>query len=140
MRPYKRNFGNNVDVLILAMLEALAIFLLLVVYFHLTAPTLCCYSLVVIPLLCVPHMVLILYICYKLVNKLGIIKCLKTKGRLLKRCVLALRPPTQALEAETNTGSLPDWLVNPGEYEPLLPTTEQHTAAGTTVNKDLINK
>ena len=56
MRPYKRNFGNNVDVLILAMLEALAIFLLLAVYFHLTAPTLCCYSLVVVPLLCVPHM------------------------------------------------------------------------------------
>ena len=54
--------------------------------------------------------------------------------------MLALRPPTQDLEAETNTGSLPDRLINPGEYEPLLPTTEQHTAAGTTVSNDLVNK
>ena len=109
-------------------------------YFPLTEPTLCYYSLVVVLLLCVPHMVLILYICYKLVNTLGITECLKTKGRLLKRCVMALRPPTRALMAETNTGSLPDRLINPGEYGPLLPTTEQHTAADTTANNDLVNK
>ena len=122
MRPYKRNFGNNVDVLILAMLEALAIFLLLAVYFHLTAPTLCCYSLVVVPLLCVPHMhgldIVHLLQAGKQVRHHRV---LENKGRLLKRCVLALRPPTRALEAETNTGSLPDQLINPGEYhEPLL--------------------
>ena len=33
------------------------------------------------------------------------------------------------VEAESDTGSLPDWLINPGEYEPVLPTTEEHTAA-----------
>ena len=31
--------------------------------------------------------------------------------------------------AESNTGSLQDWLINPGKYEALLPTTEEHTAA-----------
>ena len=30
------------------------------------------------------------------------------------------------LETESNTGFLPDQLINPGEYEPLLPTTEEH--------------
>ena len=30
---------------------------------------------------------------------------------------------------ECSTGSLPDQLINPGEYEPVLPTTEEHTAA-----------
>ena len=33
------------------------------------------------------------------------------------------------MEAESDTGSLPDRLINPGEYEPVQPTTEQHTAA-----------
>ena len=27
-------------------------------------------------------------------------------------------------EAEHDTGSLPDWLINPGEYEPVVLTTE----------------
>ena len=30
------------------------------------------------------------------------------------------------VETESNTGFLPDQLINPGEYEPLLPTTEEH--------------
>ena len=42
----------------------------------------------------------------------------------------ATRPTSEAeadVEAESDTGSLPDRLINPGEYEPLLPTTEEHT-------------
>ena len=30
--------------------------------------------------------------------------------------------------------------VNPGKYEPLLPTTEEHTAAEFTVDKELVNE
>ena len=30
------------------------------------------------------------------------------------------------VETESNTGFLPNGLINPGEYEPLLPTTEEH--------------
>ena len=44
----------------------------------------------------------------------------------------AARPPSEAeavLEAESDTGSLPDWLINPGEYEPVLPTREEHSTA-----------
>ena len=143
VRPYKRNIGNNVDVLILALLEASAIFQLLAVNFHLTAPTLHYYSLVVVLLLGVPHMVLILYICYKLVNKLGIIECLKRKGRHLKRCALALRlkrPAEADVEAESVTDSLPDRLVNPEEYEPVIPTTEEHTDYEVIIKKDVVNE
>ena len=32
-------------------------------------------------------------------------------------------------EAEHDTGSLPDWLINPKEYEPVVLTTEEHRAA-----------
>ena len=75
-------------------------------------------------------MVLILYICYKLVNKLGVIECLKRKGRCLKRCVLATiyaRQREANVKAESITDSLPDRLVNPEQYEPVQPTTEEHT-------------
>ena len=44
------------------------------------------------------------------------------------------------MEAESDTGSLPDRLINPGEYEPLLPTTEEHTAADSTEDKELISE
>ena len=30
---------------------------------------------------------------------------------------------------ECDTDSLPDRLINPGKYKPVLPTTEEHTAA-----------
>ena len=32
-------------------------------------------------------------------------------------------------EAEHDTGSLPDWLINPDVYEPVAVTTEEHRAA-----------
>ena len=142
-RPYKMNFGNNVDVLILALLGTPVLLLLLAVYFHLTAPVVPYYSLVIVLLLGVPHMVLILYICSKLANKLGITECLKRKGRLLKRCVHATRPTSEAeadVETESDTGSLPDRLVNPGEYEPVLPTTEEHTDYEVIISKDVVNE
>ena len=41
------------------------------------------------------------------------------------------------VEAESDTGSLPDRLTNPGEYEPVLPTTEEHTAAELTKSQSM---
>ena len=37
-------------------------------------------------------------------------------------------------EGEHDTGSLPDWLINPEEYEPVVLTTEEHRAAEPTVS------
>ena len=44
------------------------------------------------------------------------------------------------IDHEFDTGSLPDRLINPGEYEPVLPTTEEHTAAEQTGNNEPVNK
>ena len=44
------------------------------------------------------------------------------------------------VEAQSDTGLLPDRLVNPEEYEPLLPTTEEHTVAEFTENKDSVSE
>ena len=44
------------------------------------------------------------------------------------------------VETESDTGFLPDQLINPREYKPVLPTTEEHTAAEPTVRKGAINE
>ena len=52
------------------------------------------------------------------------------------------RPTSEAeadVEAESDTGSLPDRMINPGEYEPVLPTTKERTAE-LTDNKESVNE
>ena len=44
------------------------------------------------------------------------------------------------VEAQSDTGFFPDQLINPGEYELLLPTREELTAAELTVRKEAINE
>ena len=44
------------------------------------------------------------------------------------------------VEAQSDTGSLPDRLINTGQYEPVPPTTEEHTAAELTEDKEPINE
>ena len=134
-RPYKLNFMNNVDIIILFLLEmfSLAISNLTLEFFVSTILGLTL-------LLLVPHMVLILYVCYALAKKAGITDCLKRK---YDRCVLANRPTSLAetdVKTESDSGLLPDWLVNPDEYEHQLPTTEEHTAAEHTRNKEPDNE
>ena len=126
VRPYKRNFSNNVDTLILVLLEKLSVVLLVAAYYLAAPQTFGYYVLAITLLLGVPHMVLILYICYMLAKKAGIAQCLKRKYEHLKRCVQATRPNSEAeADVEADTESLPDRLINPGEYEPLQPTTEE---------------
>ena len=42
-------------------------------------------------------------------------------------------------EAESDTGSLPDRLINPKEYEPVLTTAGKHAAAETTESTESAN-
>ena len=44
------------------------------------------------------------------------------------------------METESDTGSLPDQLINPGEYEPVLPTTEEHSTAEHTEHKEPVEE
>ena len=133
-RPYKVNFMNNVDIVILFLLEIFSLAISNLTYY---------YSWIVLGstlLLLVPHFVLILYVCYALAKNVGITHCLKWK---YDRCVLANRPTSLAetdVKTESDSGLLPDRLVNPGEYEPVLATTDEHTAAEHTRNKEPDNE
>ena len=83
-------------------------------------------------------MILIVYICHLLAKKAGITQCVQRKYETLRRCVQATRHTSEAetdVETESDTGYLPDRLINPGEYEPVLPTTEEYTAAEPTEDK-----
>ena len=62
--------------------------------------------------------------------------------KTFKRCVQATRHTSEVedVETESDTGSLPDRLINPGEYEPVLPTTEEHTTAELTEDKEPVNE
>ena len=76
-----------------------------------------------------------------LAKKAGIIQaqCLKRKWKTLKRCVQTTTRSDQT-DVESDTGSLPDRLINPGKYEPVLPTTEEHTVAEHTENKESVSE
>ena len=126
-RPYKSNFMNAVDILILFLLEITSLAASIP---GTTGFTLL--NLLSTLLLGVPHMVLIFYICYVLAKKAGITQCLKKKYRTLKTYNMLTGKRTgqneMEVEAESDTGSLPDRLINPGEYEPVLEFGE-NTAA-----------
>ena len=137
-KPYKFNFMNNVDVVMLFLLE------ILILVTSTPGSSLSTYIILgTTLLLLIPHMILIFYICHKVAKKIGITQCLKRKHKTLKRCVQTTRPNSEAetdVESEADTDSLPDRLINPGEYEPLLPTTEEHTTAEHTENKEPNNE
>ena len=136
-RPYKLNFMNNVDIVILFLLE-----ILIFVTSSSGSPLLAYFILGTTLLLLIPHMIMIFYICHKLVKKIGITQCFERRYKTLKRCMQSPRHTSEAeadVEAEY-TGSLPNRLINPGEYEPLLPTTEEHTAAELTEDKEAVNE
>ena len=48
--------------------------------------------------------------------------------------------PDADVESESDTGSLPDRLVNPQEYEPVLPTRGELTAAEFTESNEPANQ
>ena len=124
---------DSIDIVILFLLEVLS------VVASNPSPNHFVYAILLsVLLLGVPHMVLIF--CCKLTKKAGITQRLK---RIYKVCVLATRCTSQTevdVEAESDTGSLLDRLINPEEYEPLLPTRVEHTAAEPTENKEQVNE
>ena len=126
-KPYKSNLRNIADILILVLLAIVSLILLDATRNSADIKVFTISVLLTTLLLGVPHMVLIFYICYMLSKKAGITQWLQKKYRSLKRCVKAIKCTSQAEtdgEAEPFISStLPDRLINPVEYEPLLPTT-----------------
>ena len=98
-----------------------------------------CFYAIVRP--CIPHVVIVLYICYVLATKAGLTLCLQRKCKTLERCLQATRHKSQAETDVEADGLLPDWLINPREYESVLLTTEEHTAAEPTgESKEEVNE
>ena len=134
-RSYKLNFMNNIDIAILFLLEVLA------AAASNPSPKHYTYAILTsVLLLGVPHMVLIFHICCKLTKKAGITQCLKRIYESLKICARCTGQTEADVEREFDTGSLPDRLLNPEEYESVLSTREEHTAAEPTENKQHVNE
>ena len=115
--------SNTVDSLLLALLSIQTLISLLVKY--LRNPR---YSYVVgltgLIIMSIPHAALVLYILYIISKKTRILQYLKRKCR----CLLSKARWNNHSLTEANNGyggldtdSLPDRLVNPDEYEPLIP-------------------
>ena len=134
-KPYRSSVKNNIDILILLLLEGLS-FAFYAVMYHPTSTTSRCAIVVSTLLIAVPHMVLILYICNTLAKKVGLTHCLKMKYKTLKLSMLPARCTDADVESESDTGSLPDRLVNPQEYESVLPTRRELTAAESTESNE----
>ena len=64
---------------------------------------------------------------------------IKRKYEILKRHMHVRQVETD-VEAESVNDSLPDRLMNPERYEPVLSTTEEHTTAELTENKEPIKE
>ena len=78
----------NVDIVILFLLE-----ILIFVTISSASPLLAYIILGTAPLLHVPHMIMIIYICHKLAKKISITQLLKKMYKTLKRCVQAIYQP-----------------------------------------------
>ena len=145
LRPYKHNFRNIADTLsmTLAALEAMSFEIFAAASHPPTVQRAPCHAMVSVSVLGVPHMILLVYMSYLFAKKVGITQWLKTRYKRLKRSVQNIRDTSQCetdVVAESDTGPLPDRMMNPGEYEPLLPTTEEHTAAEPTEDKEWDNE
>ena len=65
----------------------------------------------------------------------GITQYLKTNCRIIRKV-----PQADAEVEPLDNGSLPDWLVNPGRYEPPFCTSQGHTTAEPTEREELVNE
>ena len=143
LKPYRDNYRNNTDILTLSLLGILTIVFLHVLY-HSGKASLEHLIISLTLLLGIPHMVLISYILYKLAKKAGITECLKRKYTYLKTHMLTNRCADQNepdVEAEDGIESpLPDRLIHPEEYEPLLNHAQEHTNGDRRENTESIDE
>jgi len=117
-RPYKRNYMNVLESLMLALLGLVS--LLILAYLYLLpseAPLLLPY--LITTLISIPQLVLILYIVYHPLRGRRLVKYITERITNLK-----INAKGQNTE-EHITDSLPDRLVNPDQYRPLLPAESE---------------
>ena len=126
-RPYKVYHSNTVDCLLLALLSTQTLMGLLVKYLpnetysHI-------YGVSALLTMSIPHAALVLYILYIISEKIRILEHLKRKCQCLLNIIYWNKRSLPEDNSDRNgldTDSLPDRLVNPNEYEPLMPAVNQ---------------
>ena len=124
VRPYKVHHSNTVDSLLLALLSIQVLMCLLGKYctderyshvFELTG----------LLTVGIPHATLVLYILYITSKKIRILQHLKRKCRCLLSIVCRNKHSLDEDNSGCNADSLPDRLVNPNEYDPLIQAVSQ---------------
>ena len=114
IRPYKVKYFNVIDSIILALCALLSLLCQDILanqgYRHKIVLVVC--GLLIVG---TPHATLMLYILYAASKKIGIYQCLIEKCRCLLSMVCRKK-----YSLALDTDSLPDRLVNPDEYEPLI--------------------
>ena len=124
VRPYKVYHLNTTDTILLAMLCIQVLMWLFVKYL----PNQKYSNLVGMTALLamgIPHAAFVLYILYIVSKKIRILQHLKGKCQCLLNIVCWNKHSlTEAING-IDTDSLPDRLVNPSEYEPLIPAVNQ---------------
>ena len=123
-RPYKMDHSNTFDSLLLALLSIQALISLLVKYLHNHRYSYL-FGLTGLLTMGIPHAALALYILYFISKKIRFLQCLKRKCRYVSSTVLWDKHSPNEANNGLDTDSLPDRLVNPDEYEPLIPAVNQ---------------
>jgi len=122
IRPYKLNYFNAIDSIILVCLSCNPWCASLFCIYQIKSTTI--QSVIELLIVGIPHAALMLYILYFILKKTKILLCLKRKYQHLLSMFCLKK--TSLVEANSDDGghdtdSLPDRLVNPNEYEPLIP-------------------
>ena len=129
VRPYKVNYLNAIDCLLLTLLGVQSLLALFVGYLpnqrysH-------AFGVLGLLIMGIPHVGLVVYILYVILKRMRVLQHLNRKYH----CLLSMASWNQDSLSEANsqsgldTDSLPDRLVNPNEYEPLIPAVNQQGA------------
>ena len=124
-RPYKENYRNIVDSLMLTVIVLLILIFITILYFQCPNMNKIIIAMVLVGL---PHAVLLFYICYKLAEKAGLIIYLKTKYHVLKQLIATVRHALHQVDIQErpDNDSFPDRLQNPENYGP---NAQEHTTS-----------
>ena len=127
LRPYKVNYLNTIDSLLLTLLGIQTMLCLFVIYLpnQKYSPAI---GMTAILIMGIPYATLMLYILCFILKKLRILQCLNRK----RWCLLGILCWNQHSLTEDNsqnglnTDSLPDRVVNPDEYAQIIPAVNQN--------------
>ena len=130
-RPHKATHRNIIDSLVLALLGLLFLLLASVLYIPHSKEN---HPLIVAMIFVgTPRAVLLSYISYKLVEKIGIVQFLTNKYRNLKQLELFIRHAPHNPETDVERELFPDRLHNPENYGP---DAQEHTTSDPPQSKE----